>query len=244
MKEFVRIPEYCAGPPDTGNGGFVAGAFAEILNTDLPVEVTLRSPVPLEKDLSVKSAEDLAIMDGDTLVAEVRQAPLELEVPEPPAWEEALAARPNSFSMGDRENPLFPGRQGFHPICFCCGVENEKGLKVFAAPVLDNEQVAAIWQTETQWANEDGSGMLPASYLWTALDCPGQFAYFAKGIRTGMLGRITAKILSPGKAGDEFMVTGWGISIEGKKHFAGTAVFTKERKLIAMAKSIWIGRQD
>ncbi|MDH5738563.1 MAG: hotdog fold thioesterase, partial [Gammaproteobacteria bacterium] len=201
---------------------------------------TLRSPIPLEKDLQVLSGEGLVVMDGENLIAEVRLSELDMDVPAPPPWEVALAAQPDSFSFGDRENPLLPDGTGFHPICFCCGAENPKGLKVFAAPVLDNAQVVAVWQTNHQWAADD-AGTLPPAYLWTALDCPGQFAYYAAGIRTGLLGRITAKILRPVPAGQDYLVTGWRIHVDGKKHFAGTAIFDRQMELVAMAKSVWIG---
>lgn len=244
--EQISISSRFVGPPDSGNGGYVGGAFAALLDTDSPVEVTLRSPVPLETPLDIKRGEGTVIvngnMDKDILVAELLETELDMDVPTPPDWEEALSARPMSYSFGDQKNPLFVNREGFHPICFCCGAEHDEGLQVFAAPVLNNEQVAAIWSTKEEWAED--SGNLPNEFLWTALDCPGQFAYMANGIRTGMLGRITAQIFEPAKAGEEYMVTGWRIGIEGKKHFAGTALFNKDLCLVGFAKSVWIGRQD
>lgn len=244
--EQISISERFVGPPKSGNGGYVGGAFAALLNTDLPVEVTLRSPVPVGQLLEIEQGEEVVIFDKSTnekrLIAQVKKAELDLNVPTPPDWEEALSARPRSYSFGNQKNPLFVDREGFHPICFCCGVEHHEGLQVFAAPVRNSEQVAAIWPTKEEWA--DDSGNLPKEFLWTALDCPGQFAYMADGIRTGMLGRITAQIFAPAKAGEEYMVTGWRVGIEGKKHFAGTAIFDKDQLLIGIAKSVWIGRQD
>jgi len=76
------------------------------------------------------------------------------------------------------------------------------------------------------------------------LDCPGQYAYLAEGIRTGLLGRMTAKVLKPVSAGDQIVITGWGIEMEGKKHFAGTALFNQKGECFAYSKQVWIGRLD
>ena len=85
---------------------------------------------------------------------------------------------------------------------------------------------------------------MPAEYLWTALDCPGQFAYLAAGTRTGLLGRITAKIFQRPSAGESLLVTAWPIHVDGKKHFAGSAIHTESGELVARAVSVWIGRRD
>ena len=133
-----------------------------------------------------------------------------------------------------------PGGTGFHPVCYCCGVDNPDGMQVYAAPVRDGEQVAAAWATEASWG--DANGHLPVESIWTALDCPGQFAWLAGGVRTGMLGRLTGEVLRPARAGVRYVVTGWRIEVERRKHFAGTAVFDADGALVARAKAVWIGR--
>lgn len=238
------IPDRFRGPPLSGNGGYVAGAAAQLLNTSKPVEVTLRSPIPLDQPMSVntdESTDSATIWLGETLIAEVKVADLDVAVPEAPSWDEAIAAAPGSPSFADNINSLVPGGRGFHPICFCCGADHKEGLQVYAAPVLGGEQVATVWETKTQWGQADG--YLPDSFLWTALDCPGQFAFMADDIKTGLLGRITGKINQPARAGEKYLVTGWRIGIEGKKHFAGTAIRDREGTVLALAKAVWIGRQ-
>jgi hypothetical protein len=136
-------------------------------------------------------------------------------------------------------NPLLPGQQGFHPICFCCGPEHPEGLHIFVAPV--DRQVSAIWETKTEWG--DDAGKLPQALLWTALDCPGQYAFLAEGIRTGLLGRMTAKVLTIPRAGSSLQVTAWTIAVAGKKHLAGSALFDDQQTLLAYATTLWIGRQ-
>jgi hypothetical protein len=242
MQETVLIQEQFRGPPQSGNGGYVGGTFATFAPEGTgEAEVTLRAPIPLDVSLAVnKSADGVTVTHGETLIAEVKRVTYEMQIPQPPSWPEVERAAPSSYSLLKNDNPLFEGRRGFHPICFCCGAEHDDGLGVFAAPV--GEQVAAIWKTKTAWA--DDSGNLPSEFLWTALDCPGQFAYRAQGVITGMLGRITAKIHQPAKAGDAFLITAWPIRVEGKKHFAGSAMFDASGKLVAEATTLWIGTRD
>jgi hypothetical protein len=240
MQESVVIAERFRGPPQSGNGGFVGGTFAKFaLEGNGEAEVTLRAPIPLDAPMTVnQSAEVVTVTQGETLIAEVKRVAYDLEIPEPPSWEKAESAASTSYSFID--NPMFQGKIGFHPICFCCGAEHDDGLGVFAAPV--GEQVAAVWKTKREWADENGN--LPDEYLWAALDCPGQFAYRAQGILTGMLGRITAKMHSKAKAGDTYMVTAWPIRVEGKKHFAGSAIFDQAGNLVTEATTLWIGRRE
>jgi len=239
------VPDRFRGPPLSGNGGYVAGAAAAYLDSENPIEVTLRSPIPLDDPMNVAKDETtgtVTIWHGDTLIAEVKPGELDMSIPQPPDWSETLKARPNSPALAQNINPIIPDGVGFHPVCFCCGADHKEGLQVFASPVQGNDQVAAIWKTKSEWAEADG--FIPDSFLWTALDCPGQFAYFAADIRTGMLGRMTGKVNLRAKAGEEYLVSGWRIGVEGKKHFAGTAIHDQDGLLLAAAKSVWIGRQD
>lgn len=244
-QESLTIGERFRGPPRSGNGGYVGGSFAQLLNLppSKPVEVTLRAPVPLDTPLDVdrESEDHVRVLAGDTVIAEVWPVGFHVAVPEPPDWDSALEARPNAISLQHREGPVNTLGRGMHPICFCCGADHEDGLEIFAAPV-DDHQVAAAWSTKEAWGDEDGN--LPVPYLWTALDCPGQIAFAVQGVRTGLLGRITAVVERPAKAGDDYIVTAWPVEIDGKKHFAGSAVHTTDGVLIAKALSIWIGRRN
>jgi hypothetical protein len=238
------------GPPRSGNGGYVCGAFGELLTHGehaLPdhraAEVTLRAPVPLDVPLAVRRAgQRLSVHHGETLIAEAALTELRLDVPAPPSYEDAARVREHSPSFARSASRHFPDRVGFHPICFCCGVEHEDGLHVYAAPLPGNELVAAAWPTRPQWADRDG--MIPARFVWTALDCPGQYAFVAGGVRTGMLGRLAARIERPVRAGERCVVTGWRLNVEGRRHFAGTAVFNAAGELCADARAVWVGRRD
>ncbi len=241
----ITISERFRGPPTSGHGGYVSGRFAELIHTasDAAVEVTLRAPIPLDVELQVRHDANhqpaCTVLDNDTLIAEVRLEPLTISVPPPPNQAAIESAAPRSAALMPNLNHLLPGQTGFHPICFCCGPEHEDGLGVFVAPV--DQQVACMWETRPEWA--DSEGTIPNAYLWTALDCPAQYAFLAEGIRTGLLGRMTASIQKKPRAGAKLTVTAWTLEISGKKHFGGSAIFDEDKSLIGSAKTVWIGKQ-
>jgi hypothetical protein len=240
------------GPPNSGNGGYVSGVFADALTRgvhNLPtrgaVEVTLRAPTPLDQPLSTqREGESLFIRHGDTLVAQAIITTLQMAVPTPATWDEAMAVREQSYSFPVGINSLFKTPlRGVHPICFCCGAElaATDGAHVYSAPLNSKGQVAAAWIPDASLA--DGSGIVRPEMIWTALDCPGQMAWRAEGTQTGMLGRLTARIEKPVHAGEKCVVIGWTMGNEGKKYFAGTALFNLANELCAYAKAVWIGKQ-
>jgi hypothetical protein len=245
------IPERFRGPPRSGNGGYVCGVLNGLLTGGrfaLPdrraAEVTLRAPVPLDREMQVEHDDrTLSAQHDGKLIAEATLTTLELEVPEPATWEQALAVREHSPSLRVGMHPMLATeRKGVHPICFCCGAElaPDQGLHVYAAHVPERDQVAAAWTCDRAFA--DASGCVPAEIVCAALDCPGQFAWFAAGTRTGMLGRLTARVERPVRAGERCVVIGWTLGNEGRKFYAGTALFDQNRQLCAYAKAVWIGR--
>jgi hypothetical protein len=176
------------------------------------------------------------------LIAEGTLCELSLDIPPAPSFAQAATQQARSPALARNLSRYFPDGIGMHPTCFCCGAQHESGLQVYAAPIDGLDQVAAAWPTREDWG--DGAGLIPPRLLWAALDCPGQFAFFAVGIRTGMLGRLSARIERPIRAGENCVVTGWRIGIEGRRHFAGTAVFNAAGERWAYAKAVWVGRRD
>ena len=245
----ITIPKRFRGPPASGNGGYVCGVVAGLLDAtkssaaDHVPQVTLRAPVPLDIALEVYCGNDLlTVRHGDTLIAEACMVPLSLTIPSAPSYAMAREARSRSPALIKNISRRFPDRIGVHPVCFCCGAEHGEGLAVYAAPLAGSDIVAAAWETNRTWA--DSNGNLPAPFIWTALDCPGQFAYHAAGIRTGMLGRLCARIVRPIVAGERCVVIGWRIGVEGRRHYAGTAVFDASGTLSAYAKAVWVGLRE
>jgi len=222
----------------------------------------LRAPIPLDAGMSVHHHEAAgqpsvtieidADNTGETtgtriLIAEARLQPFNLDIPAPPNFQQALAVRHLAIPLQQRQDSPMPGSLGLHPICFCCGAGHSTGLQVYAAPLGGQVaaplggQVAAAWQTRTEWGDADGQ--LPARFLWTALDCPGQLAYFHAGQLTGLLGRMTASVHAKVQAGEPLVVTAWPINVDGKKHFAGSAIFNRQGELVAQAIAVWIGKR-
>ncbi len=247
----IFIAEKFRGPPNSGNGGYVSGVVASALTDgahNLPdgkaVEVTLRAPIPLDQSMTIlRDNQSLTVEHGDKLTAEAKIVTLQIEAPTPTTLNEAMAVREQSYSFPLCLNHLFhKPMRGVHPICFCCGAELSptEGLHVYSAPVNNNEQVAAAWIANECFTDEHG--LVKPEFIWTALDCPGQMAWRARGTQTGMLGRLTARIEKDIRAGERCVVVGWTMGSEGKKYFAGTALFNQSNELCAYAKAVWIGK--
>lgn len=232
MTETIRIDRRFCGPPDSGNGGYVAGLVARELGSS-DVSVTLRLPPPLEQDLELVSEGDSTwLKDGEALIASAQPHRLSIDVPPPPSFAEAEDA--GSAYFGFRHHN-FPG-------CFVCGPERSanSGLRIFPGAIRSG-QVAAIWRPDTSLV--DAGGSVRPEFLWAALDCPG---YWAVAGRAGIavLGRIAARIEIRSVPGDPLIVTGWSIRSEGRKHQAGTALHDASGRLLAAAEAIWITLKD
>jgi hypothetical protein len=205
------------GPPGSANGGYTCGLVAGLLGAR-SAEVTLRRPPPLGVPLRW---DGVRLSDGDALVAEGQPAELELDVLPPPSWEEAEQARPG-FG-GFREHAF--------PTCFVCGPARDEGdgLRIFAAPI--NGYVVAAW-TPNESAPE---------LVWASLDCPGAYALEWTGRSDMLLGRLHGRVDRVPDAGERCVVMGWPLEWDGRKGFAGTALWSADRgDLVACAKATWI----
>lgn len=220
----VRIGRRFCGPPDSGNGGYVAGLVAQELGGS-NVTVTLRLPPPLDRDLELGSDGDTAwLKDGDALIASAERQVLDIDVPAAPTLAEAHGAE--GRYAGFRTH-AFPG-------CFVCGPDRAAadGLRIFPGSVpRANGLVAACWAAEQA---EPGT-----PFIWAALDCPGFWAV-AGAAGTAVLGRFTAAIHADPFPQGPLIVTGWPIASEGRKHEAGTAIHDSDGRLLAAARATWI----
>jgi hypothetical protein len=203
-------------------------------------EVRLHLPPPLETELTPKMAAD-GLVDGriDFLtptavrIASAKPvADLSMRIPPPPGLADAIAAarRFRGYPVGD-----FRG-------CFVCGPDRAEGdgMRLCAGP-LDivfehNTRVAAPWTPDASLLRDGGIG---AEFVWAALDCPGFFACHGDD-RPKLLGQLTATITELPELGRTYIVTGWNIASQGRKHEAGTALHTLNGQLLACARAIWI----
>ncbi|HXG75629.1 MAG TPA: hypothetical protein VNJ53_03575 [Gaiellaceae bacterium] len=218
----VTIARRFRGPSTSANGGYASGLLARVLKAET-VEVTLRRPPPLERPLEARVEDGRAVLlDGGELVAEARPAELELDVPAPPTVEEAERAAARHVRAGD---PVFAE-------CFVCGVRAEDdGLGVYAGAVPGREPLhAAPWRVRE----------VSPELVWAAIDCPGAYAVGAAGRGEVVLGRMTARVAALPEPGETCVVVSWPLGEEGRKLFAGTALFSAGGELLACARQVWI----
>jgi hypothetical protein len=236
VTEGLVIERRFRGPPDSANGGYACGVVAAAIEPAPAVEVTLRAPPPLDSELQLVAVDGGAeLRDGETLVASGAAAPApELDVPAPVTIADAESAR--------RDAPFRKSHP--FPACFVCGPEPEDGdgLHVTAGPVpgRETELVAAPFETEEAMAN-GGAGVRP-ELLWSVLDCPGGIAAMAlvPGVRTAVLGRMAARMLSPVPAGEAHVAIGWPIDRDGRKIHVGSAILDAHGEALAVARATWI----
>ena len=220
------------GPPDSGNGGYTAGLLAQQLDAET-VEVTLRAPPPLDVPLRIERADGtISALHEDALIAEARASVLDVmaEVPAPVTWDEAVAAA--EVYRGLESHPF--------PTCVTCGPKrgSADGLRLFSGAVAGREVVASAWEPAA-WTAEDDGSVAPA-ITWAALDCPGAWAVDISDERMAVLGRLTVRIMTPPRAGERYVVSGWRLGEDGRKLFSGTALHGTDGTLYAAARAVWI----
>lgn len=226
----VRIERRFRGPPETGNGGYVAGLVAAALGGSSCI-VTLKSPPPIDQDLTLETdGASASLFRDEEIIVSASREPIEIDVPPPPTLAEAHDAEPR---FTGHSHHIFPG-------CFVCGPERKAGdgMRIFPGALHDKDRrVAATWIPDESVTGEDG--LVRPEFLWAALDCPG---YFATEDKAGLalLGRMSAVIHQGVRAGEPLVVTGWPIDSEGRKHRVGSALHSADGELVAAAQATWI----
>ncbi|MEU5905925.1 hypothetical protein [Micromonospora sp. NPDC047527] len=215
----MRIESRYNGPTGSGNGGWSAGVFAAAAGAAGPVEVTLRRPPPLETTLSLVDGE---VRDpAGELVAEVRPAG-DVDAVVPPVDRETALAAATRYP-GLVEHP-FPG-------CYVCGPQRADGLRIFPGRLADGRTAAPFRVPE----------QVSGATVWAALDCPGGWTVLAPG-RPYLLGRIAAVITALPAPGDDCVVTGALIAVDGRKALVHTSLYGPDGTLLGAARATWIGR--
>lgn len=207
------------GPTGSANGGYTCGLLASFMHG--PAEVTLRQPPPLERPLEVVTEGALELRDGAEVVAAAAPAELELEIPDPISFDEAAAA---ALPQGDRESVF--------PECFVCGWMRDDGLRIYAGPAQGRGLVAATWLPHDDVTSSE--------FVWAALDCPGAYAVEFGQRGNPVLGRLTAHVQHLPHPSERCVVMGWPLGEDGRKLFAGTALFGEDGRLLGSARATWI----
>ena len=216
----LTLPHRYRGPLTSANGGYACGRLAAFVAAE-EVEVTLRLPPPLDRGLAVERHGDAVYLrDGDAVVAEARPAAVEIEPPAPVSIADADDAR---------ERHVRAWTPDFRE-CYVCGVR-EDGLEIRAGIVSGREPLHA----SPIALRESGP-----EFVWAAIDCPGAYAVGAAGRGDIVLGRMTARVDRVPAARERCVVTSWPLGEDGRKLFAGTALFAADGELLALAKQVWI----
>lgn len=243
------MPRRFCGPPDSGNGGWTAGALAALDDTDTPddhaghwpaIEVSLRRPPPLDTPLhvEVEGAVTTASVDGAPVATAHRVDRTPTEVA-PVAPDVAAAAE-----------SAYPGL-AFHPFptCFVCGTAREEGdgLRIFPGRVgagPDGDLTAATWTPHPSlhedwhtYADEVPRASVAAT--WAALDCTGGWAGDLTE-RLMVLGRMTARVDALPVIGEPHVVVGEGRGRDGRKTFTAATLYDADGRVVASAEHTWI----
>ena len=223
----VHIDHRFRGPTTSSNGGYCCGLIGR--HIDGAAEVPLRTQPPLDAPLTLAPREGggLRLTEGERLIAEAKPAALDLgELPPAPTLDEAEA------TVGYAQNAF--------PECFVCGRArgHGDGLRLFAGPVEgDGEVMAALFEPDPSLPSEGGA--LAPEIVWAALDCPGYVAATGGSGAAALLGRMTAELRRPVPADGRYVVAAWPLGAEGRKLFAGTALYSADGALLAASRQIW-----
>lgn len=225
--EKLTIDRRFRGPAQSGNGGYVCGRIARHVPGTATVRLAI--PPPLDTPLHIDVTDGVArLMSETTLVGEGRAAQLDIDAPAPLPIE---AAKESSKHYHGFEHHTFPE-------CFVCGPHRQpgEGLRIFAGEAAGREVVAAPWTVD-----ESLGTPIATQFLWAALDCPSGFALWSpREGTTVVLGQLTASIREQVMPGETCVAMGWPLQVEGRKRFAGSAVYSATGKLVALARAIWI----
>ncbi len=230
MSEQIIIDRRFRGPPETANGGYACGLVAGLIGAT--AEVTLRLPPPVDKPLDVQRHDvgRVALLDGESVVAEGIPTTVEIEIPEPVSFSDAEEAALNCVAL-EADLP--------YESCFVCGTGRAEGdgLRLFPGPVAERDIVAAPWTPDASLG--DGNGAVRPQFVWSALDCPGAFAFIESADDIVLLGRLAARLIEPVQVSQRYVVIGWQLGSEGKKRYSGTALYSHAGTLHAYAKATW-----
>jgi hypothetical protein len=231
----IMIDSQFNGPPDSGNGGYCCGMFAAQLGLgpSAAIEVTLKSPPPLDHPMSSQaSGSGIEIRYGETLVARAEEAEMAVDYPAPPTMQTAVEA--SKAYSGFQQHP--------YPECFVCGTARSAGdgLCIYPGPLDDLSQVCAPWRPFTELADEQG--MIRPEFIWSALDCPSYFgAFIGQDNPKALLGKQCLKILDEKiPANEDYIVTAWPMGREGRKCYGGAGLFNRSGDCLAIARGTWI----
>ena len=232
MTDTLTIPAWFNGPPTSANGGYTCGRVAELVGAEV-VEVSLRSPPPLDTPLAVKRDGDrVSVSDGETLVAEGRPGELLEDVPDAVPAGEIVAAQEAGRERWSAGHPF--------PTCLVCGPAREDGLGIFPAAIPGRDGLfGAVWTPNPSVG--DGEGCVPPELVWAALDCPTSAPVGNWNAGPAIvLASLTARLGCPVRVGEQHTILSWELGREGRKGWGAAALYDSEGILTCASRALWI----
>lgn len=226
----ISIDRHYCGPPGSGHGGTAAGAFAALVEPDA-ASVRFHRPIPLDTELRGQAGPGgTDVVDGDTVVATVRELSAPLRV--------GAFDLPTELDVQRAEHHWLDARDGHHmaPSCFACGHQRDLGgLGLRPGPVGDGSVLACRWRPE-------GSGTIPSWLVWAAIDCPSGFpALTSVGTDEAVVtGELAVQILRPLQAGTTYRMLSRRTVHEGRRHITEAAIHGPTGLRLAVATATWI----
>jgi len=232
----IVVPTWAQGQTGIGQGGWTSARFDQVVGQALTV--SLRSPIPLETELSVVSlGTDHWQVGFDNagdgqLVLEGRPALRKFASTEPVSIEAAVDARSRFRST---EHPA--------PLCFSCGT-HPASMCVHNGPLLDGTGRFATDWTPPAWVG-DADGAVDAPTIWAVLDCASGFYVGQDEDRpAGVTVQYEVEILAKVHVEQPHAVVAWnGVHPDhwdGRKRGAGSCVFDASGTLLAQSSSFWV----
>lgn len=239
------VPSRFCGPPNSGNGGWTAGALATLVGEGCPenraeswpsIEVTLRQPPPLDLALPVTRSEGtVSALHAGGVVASAR---IVAHDPNP--------VEPVALDLVDQAPPALPaGLPHVFASCFVCGPARAEhdGLRLFPARVAAG-RTAVNWTPDPSLAENfhsyvDDAPRTSLAVTWAALDCIGGWAEDLWE-RPCVLGRMTARVDALPVIGEPHLVVGELRGREGRKTFTAATLYDADGREVASAEHVWI----
>lgn len=225
------VPPRFNGPPESANGGYVAGLLAARIGGAYAVTVTLREPPPLKVPLHLQhdDAGRLVASFGGAVIATAEAGELEHEQVDSVSL--GVAREAEERYAGLRAHPF--------PTCFACGPKRPEhdGLGLRPGRVEDDDRVACTWTPDPTLADHDG--LVAEPLVWAALDCPSGWASDLAA-RPMVLGRITAAVDARPRAGDRCVIVARVRAEDGRKTFTASTAYDPDGRVLGRAEATWI----
>ncbi|GAA1108937.1 hypothetical protein [Nocardiopsis metallicus] len=250
----LLIPGAFNGPDGSGNGGYSAGLLAGRLTAPggPAVQVTLRTPPPLDRPLTVAGTPEEGFRLTDPAAEDSARLVAEAVITDSLGTDAASGAAvipggPVGVGEAEAARKLYAGLER-HPFprCYSCGPERAEGdgLLLFPGSVRPGQgpdgvgnTVACAWDVLP--AVDGGDGTAALAQVWAALDCPGGWSSDISG-RPIVLGRMTAQVLAAPPVGSTQVVMGHLEAVDGRKVHTGSALYDQDGRLLALARATWI----